>query len=381
MNRIIVWSSLVLLVLISSCKPKTETPPEVEEKEKVVVVKDSALFSFSFMGCNRVNRGDTVDSIPSTANKYALQRIFSELTAAQDQPELFFFLGDLVLAESTLTNLDTQLKGWKALYESDAFSKSGIELVAVPGNHEMLYSKEIKNKWKEFPLKGSSDVWLNYMQPYMPTDRTTAPSSDTLDNRMTFAFKRHNVGFVVMNSDSYNPPNPPENPYGLEGQVPVAWVNDQVRAYKADTSVDHIFVLAHRPYYIDGKTSTGHHGLPQGPELWPVFEENGVAALLSAHVHDYQRWQPINDSLKGGTYQIIAGNAGSEGAAPFFGYSTITVMSSGKLEFDSVGFCIGNPYTQAVPENPTISRDKITLTWEKNPTEFQQPYTKCDPLQ
>ncbi len=382
MNRILGLSSFILLVLISSCKPKTETQAQTEEKI-VEVVKDSALFSFSFMGCNRVNRGDTVDSIPSTANKYALQRIFKELTEAQDQPELFFFLGDLVLAESTLPNLDTQLKAWKALYESDAFSTSGIELVAVPGNHEMLYSKKVvtkhhkKGKWKEFPLKGSTDIWLNYMKSYMPTDRTTAPSSDTLDNRMTFSFKRHNVGFIVMNSDTYNPPTT-ENPYGLEGQVPAAWVSSQVKAYKADTDVEHIFVLAHRPYYVDGKTSTGHHGLPQGPELWPVFEENRVAALLSAHVHDYQRWQPINDASGGGTYQIIAGNGGSEGAAPFFGYSTITVMSSGKLEFDSVGFCIGDPYTAAVPENPTTSRDKITLTWEENPKKFSQPYTGCE---
>lgn len=379
MNRIM-WSSFLALILVSSCKNNTETTQTTSKEEvKETVVKDSILFSFSFMGCNRVNRGDTTSSVPSTANKYALQRIFSELTAKEDQPELFFFLGDLVLAESTLPNLDSQLKAWDSLYKSDAFSSSNIELVAVPGNHEMLYSKEVKpNKWKEFPLKGSTDIWLTHMKSYMPVGRKTAPSSDTLDNRLTFSFKRHNVGFVVMNSDSYNPDRP-SNPYGLglEGQVPVTWVNDQVKAFKADTEVDHIFVLAHRPYYVDGTIETGHSGLPQGGELWPVFQENKVVALLSAHVHDYQRWQPINDSLGGGTYQIVAGNGGSEGAAPFFGYSTISVMSSGKLAFDSVGFCIGNPYTSAVPDHPTTSRDKITLTWQENPNKFPQPYTGC----
>lgn len=382
MKTSVFLSGIMVFLLMNSCK---YTKPENKEGniQEAIVVNDSVLFSFSFMGCNRVNRGDVVDSIPSTANKYALQRIFKEMTSLQTKPELFFFLGDLVLAESTLKNLDSQLNAWKSLYENDSFSRSGIELVAVPGNHEMLYSKEVvtkdhKNgKWKEFPLKGSTDIWLNYMNDYMPKDRITSPSSDTLDNRLTFSFKRHNVGFVVMNSDTYNPPTA-ENPYGLEGQVPAQWVIDQIQTYKMDTSVDHIFVLAHRPYYVDGKTETGHSGLPQGPELWPAFENARVSALLSAHVHDYQRWQPINDTLGGGTYQIVAGNGGSEGAAPFFGYSTITVMSSGKLEFDSVGFCIGNPYTSAVPDNPTISRDKITLTWQENPKKFVQPYTGCD---
>ncbi len=384
-----VLSVCILSIVFHSCKSNTDANTATDVATEVIseenIAEDTPIFSFSFMGCNRVNSGDAVDSIPSTANKYALQRIFKELTVTQDQPELFFFLGDLVLAETTLPNLDSQLKAWESLYKSDAFSSSGIELVAVPGNHEMLYAKKVKTKhhkngkWKEFPLKGSTDIWLNYMKPYMPSGRVTAPSSDTMDNRLTFAFKRHNVGFIVMNSDTYNPDSP-DNPHGLglEGQVPAQWVTDQVKAYKADASVEHIFVLAHRPYYVDGKTETGHHGLPQGPELWPVFQENHVAALLSAHVHDYQRWQPINDNLGGGTYQIVAGNGGSEGAAPFFGYSTITVMKSGKLEFDSVGFCIGDPYTAAVPENPTISRDKITLTWAKNPMEFAQPYVGCD---
>ncbi|WP_299253440.1 hypothetical protein [uncultured Aquimarina sp.] len=36
--------------------------------------------------------------------------------------------------------------------------------------------------------------------------------------------------------------------------------------------------------------------------------------MLSAYVHDYQRMQPKGK----GTYQIIAGNCGSDGSADFF---------------------------------------------------------------
>ena len=358
---------------ISSCK-SDKKDPVIEE---AVVVEDSVIFSFSFMGCNRIDRKDVEDSVPSTANKYVLQRIFSEMSSLERKPELFFFLGDLVLAESTTQKLHNQLKAWMALYESDSFSKSGIELVAVPGNHEMLYSREVGTDWKEFPLKGGTDVWLMFMEPYMPTDRDKVASSDTLDNRLTFSFTRANVGFVVMNTDSYNPPST-KNPYGVEGMIPTQWVIDKVNQYKADTAIEHIFVLGHKPYYVDGVGNTGHGGLPEGPTIWPKFQDAGVVAMLSAHLHDYQRWQPINDSLGGGTYQVIAGNGGSKGTAPFFGYSTIDIMSSGKVRLNSVGFCIGDPYTAPVPGNPTTSRDSTLLTWAKNPDAFVQPYTGCD---
>lgn len=368
---------LIFIIGISSCKSdkKEKVDPVVEDV--VAAEKDSVIFSFSFMGCNRIDRKDVEDSVPSTANKYVLQRIFSEMSAMERKPEMFFFLGDLVLAESTTQKLHDQLEAWLALYESDSFSKSGIELVAVPGNHEMLYAKEVGSDWKEFPLKGSTDIWLKFMAPYMPADRDRVASSDTLDNRLTFSFTRANVGFVVMNTDSYNPPTA-KDPYGVEGMIPTQWVIDKVNQYKADASIEHIFVLGHKPYYVDGVGNTGHGGLPEGPTIWPKFQDAGVVAMLSAHLHDYQRWQPINDSLGGGTYQVIAGNGGSKGSAPFFGYSTIDIMSSGDVRLNSVGFCIGDPYTEPVPENPTTSRDATNLIWAKNPDNFVQPYTGCD---
>lgn len=373
---------LAFVIGISSCDSEKKKKKDVIETTEVKA-EDSVIFSFSFMGCNRVDRGDVQDSIPSTANKYVLERILKEMSASEKKPELFFFLGDLVLAESTTQRLNDQLLGWKALYDSTSFSNSGIELVAVPGNHEMLYGKQVydekkkKEEWKEFPLRGSTDIWLKYMQEHMPKDRETLASSDTLDNRLTFSFVRDNVGFVVINTDSYNPPTA-QNPYGLEGMIPTQWVIDKVNEYKANPGIEHVFVFGHKPYYVDGKPNTGHHGLPEGPVLWPELEEAGVVAMLSAHLHDYQRVQPINTALGGGTYQVIAGNGGSSGMAPFFGYSTISIMSSGAVVLNSVGFCKGDPYTAAVPQNPTTSRDSVQLTWAQNPNTFSQPYTGCD---
>jgi len=395
------YAAIFMSIFIISCKENKETP-EVKETEATKVIKTpKPVFSFSFVGCNRIDRHNQSSANPSTANTYALERIYADMDTLPHKPELFFFLGDLVLAETTTTNLDVQLNAWQALYDANPISKSGIELVAVPGNHEMLYSKEvydttqhhgpnhIPNKndsiWKEFPLKGSTNTWLKYMKNYMPSGRETAPDTLGLDNRLTFSFTRHNVGFVVMNTDTYNPPKA-TNPYkeGLEGQLPVTWVNDKVKTFKKDSTIDHIFVLGHRPYYVGGSPDTGHGGLPQGGELWPTFQDNRVVAMLSAHQHDYERWQPINDSLKGGTYQIVAGHGGSVNnrhiphSPPFFGYSLITVMSDGTIKLDTRGYCTGDTYLTPVPTNQMISRDTITMTWAQNPNTFPDPYLGCE---
>ncbi|MGB3467802.1 MAG: metallophosphoesterase, partial [Cyclobacteriaceae bacterium] len=235
-----------------------------------------------------------------------------------------------------------------------------IEMVAVPGNHEMLYSRKVNDEWKEFPLAFSTDVWMKHMADYMPAKRDHVTGSDSLVNRMTFSFIRKNIGFIVMNTDTYNSPTP-NSKYGKEGLIPLSWVLNKIQEYQQLGSVEHIFLLGHRPYYVNGNPVVDHAGLPDGPVLWPAMNKAGVTALLSAHVHDYQRYQPGGK----GAYQIIAGNAGSDGEATFFGYTTINVHKSGKTRLIAKGFDIGDPYTTVTDGSSTI-RDSTTLLLSKN---------------
>lgn len=354
----------------SSTQTSKGQPPKEEAKK---VEAPSVEFSFTFVGCNRVDRGDqdnTAATNASSANLSALKRIFTEVTSEDRKPELFFFLGDLVYAESTLELLNSQLDAWVKQYNDPTFSSmasSGIELVAIPGNHEMLsWADHNVPNHDEWPLKGSTEIWMKYMAPFMPADREKIAGETEEVNQMTFAFTRKNVGFVVMNTDTYNPPTD-ENPWGLEGQIPMDWIVSKVQQYQKDPAIEHIFVLGHKPCYVNGIIETGHHGLPDGPTLWPALKEAHTNAMLSAHVHDYQRMQPGGE----GTYQIIAGNAGSSGSATFFGYSTINILSNGEVELVSKGFDIGNPYYQDVPGNPFTVRDQSILTWTAN----ANPYT------
>ncbi len=362
----------------SSQEPIADQKSDSQKKADATLKKSDILFSFAFVGCNRVDRQqefDTAATNESTANLVALKRVFNEVSALKNKPELFFFLGDLVLAESTTAKLDSQLAAWDALYVDKSFSKistSGIELVALPGNHEMLYYADygVENH-DEWPLKGATELWMEHMAEYMPKDRTRITGSDSLVNQMTYSIIRHNVGFVVMNTDTYNAPTA-ENPYGLEGQIPTQWIIDKVNEFQANPAIDHIFVLGHKPYYVSGNPETGHDGLPAGPILWTALNKAHVNAMLSAHVHDYQREQPDDE----GTYQIIAGNGGSKGEATFFGYTMITILRNGDIQLTSMGFDKGDPYYSAVPNNPTIVRDSTILTWTKN----ANPYSISAPI-
>ncbi|WP_348702886.1 metallophosphoesterase family protein [Tenacibaculum sp. 190524A02b] len=364
---------MLALSTISCSTSKKKKPKKLNKKEKILKKQDSILYSFVFLGCNRVDRhqvGDTTATNASTANLSAMKRIWTEVSSLERKPDLFFFLGDMVLAESTTENLENQLIAWNELYNNTKFSpisKAGIEMVAIPGNHEMLYWHDYNiPKHDEWPLKGATQIWMKHMAKYMPQDRDYIKGNDSINNQMTFAFKRKNIGFVLMNTDTYNAPTK-ENPYGLEGQIPTQWIIDKVTAYKNNPAIDHVFVLGHKPYYVSGKPETGHKGIPEGPVLWPKLKENKVVAMLSAHVHDYQRMQPDNK----GTYQIIAGNSGSPGEATFFGYSKIDILVSGNVKLTAMGYDVGNPYYKAVPNNPSTVRDETILSWSANANPYQ----------
>ncbi len=111
-----------------------------------LIISDSVLLSFAFVGCNRIDRKDTANwaaTDSSSANLNVLKRVMHEVMELDRQPDLFFFLGDIVLAETNLLRLNNELDHWVKLYNDTAqtgpmSATPSIEVVAVPGNHEML---------------------------------------------------------------------------------------------------------------------------------------------------------------------------------------------------------------------------------------------------
>ena len=344
---------------------------------------DPVVLSFAYVGCNRVGYHTYAkhdgQTNASTANLPALKRIFTELTQRERTPDLFFFLGDMVegLDRSTDT-LAQELAAWFAQYKDPTFSpvhdpQNGIELVAVTGNHEMLYYDENYPGplgSGEFPLAGATETWLQFAESFMPSDRWEVTENRQI-NQATFSFVREGVGFVVMNTDTYN--DPQGDGHGREGMIPAQWVNSQVNKLAQADTVSHVFVLGHRPYYVGGQVDSSHSGFPDGGKIWDSLQANGVVAMLSAHQHNYARIQP---GAKGGTYQIVAGNGGSPVASvpgandTYFGYSIIDVHQSGAVKHYSLGWEVGNPYDGPSPQRSTALLDSVTLTWQKNPNVY-----------
>jgi Calcineurin-like phosphoesterase len=348
----------IALATLCACggKKAEENNSQAQSLVGAAGVPDPILTRFVFVGCNRLDRGDTTAAIAagysdaSMANLPALNRIYSEVSALTPPPDYFFFNGDMILGESSLHEMNRELTQWVKDFDNSPVKTANIPLIPIGGNHEFLTWTGVKiNKHTEWPLKGAIDVWMNLMGSYLPANRVKVPGTDAQINQATFSFTKGNVAFVVMNTDTYNETDSAGHK-GWEGMIPMQWVVNQCSTYNADPSIDFIFVLGHKPCWVSNKLITSHDGLPEGPQLWPQLQKmKKCIAMLSAHVHDYQRMLPNNQL----PWQIIAGNGGSSDPS-FFGYSMINVYQSGRVELVSSGF-----QTPPVYYDPTTCQSAI----------------------
>ncbi len=322
------------------------------------------LFSFVFMGCNRVDDKDTSNpnAGPSTANLPELQRTFSEVCQLDPKPDFFFFLGDLVLGlEQNPTVLSNQLQAWLQVYHNASFSpiaRSGIKMIAVPGNHEMLY----KGAGGELPWKALS-TWQSLMSSFMPDGPVMrVGGKDSMNNLQTYSFNYKNTHFIMMNTDTWNNKN-------KIGILPAKWIVSDMANARKDQSITHIFLLGHKPSYVDAKINEADDRMDSSMTkiLWPAMEQNKAEAMLSAHSHQYYRCQPD----PGKSYQVIAGNGGSpyekhlDKEHQFFGYTIVYIMKNGKVHIRSMGRSVDKKhYLETLPDSlQTTLRDKANISW------------------
>jgi hypothetical protein len=352
-----------LLVVFSSCGNKH---PKNISSDSNDINPDSVLFSFAFMGCNRIDWTDTANANTnaSTANVPELQRSFNEIAQLTPKPQLFFFLGDLVLGlDQNPVKLSSQLQAWKTQQQDPAFSalaQSGIKVIAVPGNHEMLF---MDSPGYELPWQASLPTWMSVMSSYMPDgpiNRIGGP--DSMNQLQTYSFDYMNTHFIMVNTDTYNP-------LLKIGQAPASWINSDILAARQNMANEHIFLLGHKPSYVDAPITDPAEFMDTNitNQIWPAMEQHNVEAMLSAHSHQYYRTQP--HAFK--SYQVIAGNAGSpyEKHLPkqdqFFGYSVIYIMKNGQVLLRSMGRSVPkDEYLELLNDSTkTTVRDAADISW------------------
>lgn len=361
-----------------STEPEANVPAASPYTVDPQINGDNVAYSFVFVGCNRIDRHD-VDSAgtdASTANIPELKRTFNEVANLNPQPKYFFFLGDLVLGlDTTSGKLAGELSSWVSNFNDPSFSdmaNSPVELIAVPGNHEMLWYNEAADAGNgaEQPWEPSMEIWEQEVGSFKPN----APmnTAGTGVQRGTYSFNYNDSHFILINTDTYDQQEEC-------GNIPATWIVNDIEAARADTSINHIFLMGHKPSYIksyqEGQSPRSGIDIIQTgltDSIWPVMESNQVEAMLSAHSHQYWRSQPDSNATGAGdSYQIVAGNGGSPYVKhlpdedKFYGYTIVYVMLDGTVQLRSMGRSIGrHAYMHPIPAGTqTTVRDAIEITW------------------
>jgi hypothetical protein len=364
MKHIAITLTLSMGLFLWSCTTPENTSSKLS-KEEVKKSAPTIKYSFIVMGCNRISGGDSEDQWKKSeyyneahTNKNQLYATFDDALKLGHTPDYFFFVGDLVKAETEGTEkLQKQLSAWVTLYKSHKISTSSIKMVAIPGNHEFLYKNNDKN---EVCNPDAHDVWLATMSDYIIGNNGPGKGGDDQliydESRLTYSIDHNGDHFVLMNTDTYDEP----------GKVPVNWINNDITTWRKNNPNNHIFVLGHKPAYCDGSWDTGDKkdpGLANNPDqiksLWQTINDNKCEAMLSAHRHLY--WAGIVPG--GNTWQVISGNGGSAlESGHHFGFTEVQVMSDGTVTAYVYERPVPNPYYGAL-EGSTAIAHTLNLTW------------------
>lgn len=341
--------AVALPCIVYACSNSNSNSPTLDP--------NGVAYSFVTLGCNRVAAGDTLGNA-STANVAQLNQTFADVAALSPRPKFLFFTGDMVLGYTNdSTNLDKELKAWVGLWQASPAARAGVELVAVPGNHETENVSKVATSPAE-------RTWLRDLAPYIlrggngPVAGVDGYTTD--QSKLTYSFDYQDAHFITVSTDGV----------GKDWHVPTTWVTSDLAAAKMKGS-KHIFVFGHKPAYAYPTVPTDGLAFDQTSRdvFWNTLVANKVEAMFSAHNHVYYRAQPP----AGKTWQIIAGNGGTaldatlDTSIPttgkYFGFTLVQVLNSGKVVLKSYGRDVPTAgYTAAVTGTTTV-RDSTELTW------------------
>lgn len=341
---------LVLLLALAACHSETASQPQ--PSAPTAAVRDTLAYSFAVLGCNRIDNADlNLATNPSTANVPQLTRTYADLAALRPVPDYLFFMGDMVLGYSPDTAvIGRELRAWVGLYRAAPLSRTGIRMVAMPGNHEVMSGKNMPS------FVGAEQAWRAALRPYLAgSNGPPAGGPDQLatdQSQLSYSFDYKQSHFVILNTD----------PVGAEATAPLNWLGRDLAAARARGS-KHLFALGHKPAI----PAPANDGLRNGGSMWSLLEANHAEAMLAAHNHLYYRIQtpPYHP------WQLIAGNGGSPldaSASPnklFFGFILVKVFTSGKVMAYSYGRDLpASGYLGPTAGIPTTVRDSVDITWK-----------------
>jgi hypothetical protein len=343
------------------------TQPSFSKSDESAFSDKDVEFSFVVLGCNRVDKSDIAKTSPSTANIEQLKRTFKEVAELTPPPKFLFFAGDAVMGyTSDVDILESQLMGWREIYENSPLASSKTTLVPIVGNHETQNEKKVS-------YEGAEKTWLKVMSPYLKYagNGPRAGGKDNLktdQSKLTYSFDYKGTHFVILNTD----------PVGKDWSVPKAWVAKDLDTAKSRFA-KHIFAIGHKPAHSYPKNlyspvETKEDGLGKlypadRDEFWSSLVRNKAEAMFASHNHVYYRAKGPN----GNTWQVIAGNGGSsldkvvdQSKNNAFGYTVVNVLKNNRVTIASYGRDVPKDgYLAPAPADkyPTTVRDRADISW------------------
>jgi hypothetical protein len=344
-------------------------------------VNDPVVKSFIAMGDLQIAGAQSVQVNPSTTNIPQFRQNVADIAALSHKPDYSFILGDLVKGEvlDQGQTLQAQLDAWMTVYRGFP-GNGGINVIPLPGNHEMDYKDETVKD--ESPDPSSYLVWSNWIEtnnlfPFAANGpRPEGANPDKLvqdESRYTFSFDWGAVHIVVINTDTLSTVTNPATGLVYNGWIPLNWIAADLAAAQANPAISTILLMGHRPIEapefvvppLYGHTILAMNQYQLASDLATLLQNTPkVKAYFCSHVHAVSAAR-----LKGAprVWQVVAGNGGApletywtpEGGQ-YFGFSEVRVHKSGRLSVANYGRAVPPP-PQAFYEGTPIAPAPATL--------------------
>ncbi|MEO0078914.1 MAG: metallophosphoesterase [candidate division WOR-3 bacterium] len=258
----------------------------------------------------------------------AHQSVVDRLTACMPLPLVVLHTGDLTENASRAE--------YETFFRVEQNLLSRVPLFPVPGNHDL----------------GSMDNWYRFF--VLP------------GNERFYSVRIGNAAFHAVNV--YEPFEPGSEQY--------SWLESELRADSADSTIRHVFVSLHEPPYT---TSAAHPSNLQVREhLCPLFERFGVSIVFCGHIHAYEH------SLANGVHYVTSGGGGAPLHWDWLEPEPWTLFRLTCYEFVQVEVHHDSVFCQAVQPDGTVF-DPFSCTVRKpgmvesRPKHVAQPVLEVTP--
>lgn len=227
-------------------------------------------FVFAYCSDSRGGQGGGERDVYG-ANFYIMKKIMA--LAAQQRAAFVQFTGDLINGYVTEPeDIDLQYANWKRAVQPFWHH---VPIYTTMGNHESLM-REFYNPQREqflridrfpFETESSEAVFARHFVnpengPVSEDGSLYDPDPDKMDfppyRENVFYYTYGNVAMIVLNSDYFYAPTTYQvrltggNIHGYIMDQQLAWLAETVRKLEQDSTVDHIFVTQHTPWFPNG---------------------------------------------------------------------------------------------------------------------------------